>query len=177
MYACVYIWNRLIYIYIYIYVKKERENGWRKEGEMYGKGEKTESIVNLDRCLLEREKNPIMRWRFYFAIYHCLHQVWNFLHACLYKCICICDDWWHPDNDPSVCVQWAWIALKHTGRIKFSSVYIIRSDIIIIIIFIAHGFRPAERTTCWLDLIQKESKHKWLDKKIKIRKRAREKGG
>lgn len=31
-----------------------------KRKKMYGKGEKTESIVNLDRCLLEREKNPIM---------------------------------------------------------------------------------------------------------------------
>jgi hypothetical protein len=97
-------------IYWYIYISRARDE--EKKEKIYGKGEKTESIVNLDRCLLEREKNPIMWWRFYFAIYHCLHQVWNFVHACLYKYIC--DDWWHPDNDPSVCVQWAWIALKHT---------------------------------------------------------------
>jgi hypothetical protein len=43
--------------YIDIYRQRERE----KKERMYGKGEKTESIVNLDRCLLEREKNPIMR--------------------------------------------------------------------------------------------------------------------
>jgi len=40
---------------IYIYIRREERR------RTYGKGEKTESIVNLDRCLLEREKNLIMR--------------------------------------------------------------------------------------------------------------------
>ena len=121
-----------------------------------------ESIVNLDRCLLEREKNPIMRWRFYFVIYHCRDQVWNFLHACLYKEIC--DDWWHSDNDPSVCVQWAWIALKQRHRrIKFSSVYGIRSDIIIIIS--SAEWYPVEASTTWgLDQVVEESKREWFQK-------------
>jgi hypothetical protein len=51
----------LKYIDRYIYEERERERGRKERENVWERRKKTESIVNLDRCLLEREKNPIMR--------------------------------------------------------------------------------------------------------------------
>ena len=88
------------------------ESGWEKERKESNRLSiltglcQTENRFTRSRWITSRSR------RFHSVIYQCRDQVWNIPLQRWTKEIC--DDWWHSDNESSsVCVHWAWIALKH----------------------------------------------------------------